>query len=90
MFLNHGVAQVPFEKIAARYEPNPARFMGSTSYNREFSVGDQDDLRQRYLNAKENNRRRHELRDQMRAGTIVLSKSALNKSTRDPLKKKLL
>jgi hypothetical protein len=42
---------------------------------KEFNIQSKEDLHDRLQNAKENNLRRLELREKMRAGTIMLKKN---------------
>ena len=69
---------MPREKKVAKYEASPAKLLNKTAYMREYGLDDEEELRERIQNSKMNKIIRNRYRDQMRTGTIVLSKSALS------------
>ncbi len=58
-----------------KHQPNPIKLQPYTAYMKEFNIQSKEDLKERLDNAKENNLRRLELREKMRAGTIMLKKN---------------
>ena len=75
MYLNHNLAPLPKESHGQKYQPNPIKLQPYTAYMKEFNIQSKEDLQDRLQNAKENNLRRLELREKMRAGTIMLKKN---------------
>lgn len=63
-----------------KYQPNPIKLQPYTAYMKEYNIQSKEELKDRLDNAKENNLRRLELREKMRAGTIMLKKNLLKQT----------